>query len=221
MSNIIITTYLTGHADPQRKDKWAKENLFSEIKTLSDSCEKLNIPLVVLCDFDVEKEHYATFIRVECDKNPYFARWSLIANYLQDNEPVDMVFHLDATDTEVLKDPFTLKGDFYIGSEQKEIDCDWILSKHKASYIDRLRVKHGRKKILNAGIVGGEWLMMYHFCVAVESIFGKYGDDYTDIPAINKVCYGEFHNVFKTGPEIHTVFKAYEKNNKTAIFRHK
>lgn len=194
--------------------------MFDKIKVLSDSCEKFNIPLVVLCDFEVLSEQYAEFVRVECRRNPYFQRWESISEYILDNESgIDMIFHMDATDTEVLRNPFEHVGEkLMVGFEPKTIGSGWILMNHKSEAVTSFVKNYGDNIILNAGIVGGKASELHGFALNVS----WFPDDYTDMAAINEVLYSDYGMVdVEYGPHITTAFKKYEKNNKTALFRHK
>lgn len=229
MRDIIITTYLTGGVDTQRGQSWSEADFEDKIKVLAESCRNHNIPLIVLIDFDHTKPMPGIeTVRVDkTDVNPYFQRWINIYDYLSIHEDVDKVFHLDATDTEVFKNPFQEVEDkkLYVGSEPIKTNNDWIVKNHTYTLMDALLFLHGHKQLLNAGVIGGNRFPLMTFCYQVKDSFKRHGDDYTDIPIINWVIRDIelfASGTIITGSNINTKFKGYDyKNTSKSWFRHK
>lgn len=222
--NVIITTVLTGVLDPQRKRKWKVDH--SVYQNLYDSCKRLKIRLIVLSDKLSEMEdEYLSVVRTKATINPYFQRWNSIFDYLEKNN-FEKVYCVDATDVEVLNSPFdAIKGNnIVVGCEEGKLACDWILTKHKNVNIKKFIGANHNLQILNAGIVGGTTDVIKSLCIAIMKWYNSYGDDYTDMPRFNYILRGwEIGQVIELeyGKHVNTVFKKYEQDNLTPLFRHK
>lgn len=208
--NCIITTFFTTLGDTQRNgEKWGEE-MRSQIKPLQDSCDKFGIELIILDDtVNVKPKH----------PNPYFARWVAIADFLNDNKQYKNVWCVDATDVEVLRDPFKSMqdGKLYVGSEPSFTNTNvWLKKHHKHELFDK--IFRERIVLKNAGILGGDRERVLSFCTAMEIITEKVADScLTDMALFNLVA-----NTCKTefGPKVNTEFKKYSDNG-IAWFKHK
>lgn len=221
--NVIITTVLKGVLDPQRKRKWKVDH--SVYQKLYDSCKRLKIHLVVLSDKLSEKEEeYLSVVRTESKINPYFQRWKSINQFLSGKD-LEKVYCVDATDVEVLNNPFDIITDtnVVVGCEEGKLACDWILTKHKNVNIKKFIQGNYSLQLLNAGIVGGELEKVKMLSSSLANTYNSMGDDYTDMPRFNYILRGwEIGGIVKLeyGAHINTVFKKYEKRTDT-LFRHK
>lgn len=221
--NIIITTVLTGVLDPQRKRKWKVDH--SIYQKLYDSCKRLKIHLVVLSDKLSEKEEeYLSVVRTESKINPYFQRWKSINQFLSGKD-FEKVYCVDATNVEVLNNPFDIITDMnvVVGCEEGKLSCDWILTKHKNLNIKKFIQANYGLQLLNAGIIGSDINKILMFSYALHNTYETIGDDYTEMPRFNYIMRSwEIADLIKLeyGAHINTAFKKYEQRTDT-LFRHK
>jgi hypothetical protein len=213
--NSVITTFLTYSIDPQRGKKWDAD--FEMIRTLSDSCVHHNIHLIVLTDSDVpDTAPTAEYIRIQSGGNPYFERWRLIGEYLSNSTHIDRVWCVDATDTELLREPFdAIRCDRLLcGSEYRTIGgtIKWIKKNHSARY--KILESFLHKTLLNAGLLGGSREMIIKFCADMTPI----ASDNTDMVLFNYLLHTHYRH--ETG-WLHTTFKQYQTAHPTALWRHK
>lgn len=208
--NCIITTFFTTLGDTQRNgEKWGEE-MRMQIKPLQDSCDKFGIELIILDDtVNITPKH----------PNPYFARWIAIAEFLNDNKQYKNVWCVDATDVEVLRDPFKSMqdGKLYVGSEPSFTNTNVWLKKHHEHYMFT-GIFNQRIPLKNAGIIGGNHSLVLNFCHSMGMYIDKVADScLTDMALFNMVA-----NTCKTefGPKVNTEFKKY-RDNGVAWFKHK
>lgn len=220
-NNIILTCYFTGHEDTMRKITW-KPN-FKQLQPLIDSMHGQKLVILHDCFDDIETPENVELVRVETCLNPYFQRWASYHEYLLEHPEIEKVFCVDATDVEMLKNPFhdIVKGRLYLGTEPIQLYNNWMIAQHR-NMIGFFR-KNATLKLLNAGIVGGYRDDVFDFIHDINAeYFGKetqWGNE--DMGIFNWVA-RENHNIkLSTGPHVNTRFKAYETNNKTAWFKHK
>lgn len=175
--NKIITCLITQVKDTARNGMQWKID-FDKVKILVLSANKFNLPVVILHDdpnfkFDNKDNHNVEFIlmpKIVVDKykwinNPYFIRWCWYYWYLINSTSIkesDVIFFTDATDVEVLRDPFKSNlhikpGFIYTGVEMKTInDTQWLHNYHTHHIYDSLLYnKYPDEMTLNAGICFG------------------------------------------------------------------
>lgn len=215
--NVIITTYFNSVLDTQRGVTW--EANIQSIMDLVKSCQKHNLKLVVLTDcFHNEKIEGVEFVYHKPKINPYFERWIAICMHLSEND-YGLVFCVDATDVEVLKNPFlSMRKDIiYTGCERGTIGANkWLFNHHSVVKNDLLKIRN--KNIINAGLLGGKSSLVSDYCQKIIKLYDIHGDMFTDMAAFNIV--GHSTNI-SYGIHVNTVFKGFEKNNKIAWFKHK
>jgi glycosyltransferase involved in cell wall biosynthesis len=237
--NIILTSYFTGVPDPQR-GKWEPDE--QQLSVLLDSCLPAKCNLLVLNDcfddriykIDDATGHITyTRQRVVATINPYFQRWISYRKYLIDNKDrLRFVFCTDATDVEVLNNPFPhmKKGVLYTGDEPGTLQNTWLWNHHKHPTLRAFfKSSYQKMQLLNAGLLGGDIDIVIRFCgdmidaytkmVADEQLRGAPGPGLTDMGIFNFVARTGGFNV-EHGRQVSTIFKAYEKTS-TAWFRHK
>jgi len=238
-NNMVITTFFTGVPDPQRpNEKWEYKREL--IQPLISSIEKHQQQLHILHDGCIIP---VSFIgdpnvwthKIKSSITPYFQRWISIRDYLIENkENLDKVFCVDATDVEMLKNPFPEMeyGKIYTGDEPTAVQCPWMLTHHKNKVLQDWMHQHGHKlKLLNAGLLGGEVNLIidfltelidfYHFCQIEKHYKGTEDTGMTDMAAFNYIAYTKFDKRIIHGPKVNTEFKKYDRENTTAFFRHK
>lgn len=215
-NNIILTTYFTSVVDNQRDAKWQPD--LSAIDVLINSVEANGCKLVLLHDcFDKKIGE-----KVKTSVNPYFQRWISIYEYLEANPKIDNVFCVDATDVEMLKNPFNemKRGVLYTGDEQTVINNKWLVQHHQHEILKPFYRDYAKMKLLNAGVLGGSAYLVKDFCLNMKRFFETYGDMYSDMAAFNYVAYLVYGSKIRHGIQINTPFKSYTKN-KISWFKHK
>lgn len=226
--NIILTCYFTNVQDTQRGDKWQPN--IEDLRLLIDSV-KGKCKLVVLhdCFTDVlTQDNNVELIRVNTSINPYFQRWISYYQYLRDNiNTIDNVFCVDATDVELLNLPdWSSLGDkLYCGDENDTLNCQWMINHHKDKLITDFISSNSNKQLLNAGIVGGNAVVVKEFCRHINNYYSnlferKIEVSYCDMGAFNYVARTYFADKIVNGGQVCTRFKANEKNC-YSWFKHK
>lgn len=224
----FITTYFTSVEDPQRKthfkaDKSALEDLISSLPE--------NSQLIVLTDCFEGSEDNVIYEKVKAVQSPYFQRWVSIHQLLRKYR-FDYVFCIDATDVEVLKDPFTkiTENRLYTGYEPSTLSNDWLVKNHRASYLQDFFSKNSNLTLLNAGVMGGDAIIVqdfirvlidYYFTNCADTLHGKdQSVGLSDMGLFNYVAYKHFNDKLIFGREVCTSFKAFESNS-ISYFKHK
>jgi len=229
-TGIILTSYFTGVADPQRGEKWEAD--VSSTIALIKSASINNSDVVILNDcFDNDDLEYiyesfenAYFFNSIAHINPYFARWFAYRDYLLKN-PTENVWMTDCNDVEVLKNPFQIikPGILYCGWEKDFIGCQWMQNHHKSNFMQNFIKSNMKTPLLNAGVIGGRYEIVMEFldrlCDMYEILPEKEADK-TDMPLVNWTIYSHFLNRFETGLKITTEFKSF-KANQISLFKHK
>jgi GT2 family glycosyltransferase len=225
----VLTSYFNYLVDPQKRTTWS--NSINELLPLMNSCKDLGVRLVVLTNCQFENQGTTEFIKIENPDNefsPNDFRWLVQLDYIQKNRTT-YVWCVDATDVEVLKKPFDIKYNLlYVGYEKTQtLSSPWLWSKQwkycrTQKYLSMY--KTGRNlTLLNCGVVGGDYSIALKFfqLMANETYFNaKKANRAMDMASFNYVVYSHFADVFVTGREVVTDFKAFERND-VSIFKHK
>lgn len=208
---VIISCYLTKFTDEQRGFKWQPK--IEDVKTLIDSTDNL----IILSD---ELEIDSVTHKVGSFINPYWQRIISEYKFLRENPQYDAVFLVDATDVEVLNDPFPhIKyGTIYVGDEQNRLGNPWMIKNHPrmSNFINR----YAGAQLLNCGIIGGERsivLKLLH--EMLKYYFDNECVEVLEMGAFNYACYTKNFNI-QHGFPVNTVFKKNEIVE-GAWFRHK
>jgi GT2 family glycosyltransferase len=225
----ILSSYFNYAIDPQRKVKWA--NSIEPLLPLMNSCKDLDIRLVILTNCDFENQGTTEFVKIENPDNqfsPNDFRWLMQLDYIQKNTS-SHVWCVDATDVEVLRNPFEVNSDLlYVGYEKGQtLASPWLWShqwRHtkNANYFNMLNASKGFT-LLNCGVVGGSYSIALRFfqLMANETYFNaKKTQRAMDMASFNYVIYSHFADSFVTGSEVVTEFKA-DQRNIVSMFKHK
>jgi len=219
--NILLTCYFTGVSDPQRGEAWKAD--ISQVDELINSLQ--GVKLVILHDcFDFDEYRGAKLVRVETSRNPYFQRWFSYMEFIESCDNLDKVFCIDATDVQLQLYPFDdmEKSRIYVGDEESTIDNVWLKRHHNVSVFKDFYRVYRKRKLLNAGIVGGHKDIVIRFLKDLTSFYNKHdgvlGD--TDMAALNYILHTVYPNTVTHGTIVNTVFKAFEQNE-ISWFRHK
>lgn len=223
-NGIVLTSYFTGFNDTQRNKTWSPN--INDIKKLIDSCTYNLVDIVVLNNcFDSYDFQNVTYKRVEATLNPYFQRWISQYQYLRDHPEIDYVWCVDATDTELLKDPFKkqVKGKLYLGYEPKFVASEWMLGNFKQNCYTSMFSTYGGKTLLNCGVIGGS---REDVMALMHDMLGFYSDHAGNVGPFemgmfNYVVWNNWRDKIIYGPAVTTIFKGFENNNVKAIWRHK
>ena len=196
-NSIILASYFVDHLDTQRNKKWVAN--LDDLDALVTSCKKLNQRLVILNDcFDEFDTGLVCSVRIDTKMNPYFQRWLSQYQYLRDHPEIDNVFCVDATDVQLLKDPFgNINNEIlYVGDESSVLNCKWM----RTNFL-RLKpffVEHAGKPLLNCGVVGGSRKLVMSIC---HDIYGAYFDmphkvGKLDMGIFNYLCYTKYRTAY-------------------------
>lgn len=226
----LLTCYFNNVADPQRGEKWTVTR--DALNTLVASL--VGMRLVVLSDCLQPGKHGSVeIIKVNTCINPYFQRWVSYKQYIVANrDTLGYVFCVDATDVEVLRNPFPFMqpDTLYVGDEAEVIKNPWIVNNHKAKALQDFYVSHQDRQLMNAGLCGGSPAILIEFmtkligfysdCEDSAHRFGMPDTGLTDMAAFNYVVYNHFKERRLHGLQVNTRFKANERNN-VSWFKHK
>lgn len=234
----FLSTYFTTLPDPQREgQKWKFDISATDI--YSDSIYRIcshYARTVILYD-DPMPNNLAlgsapTYKRVSTSINPYFQRWVSYYDYLiKHREEISWVFMTDCTDVELLKWPEPQHGIIYVGGEPQMIaQSQWLQYHHKHPDLIRFYQVHGRKRMANAGVMGGYIDDVLPFVRAIidtysrmthdQNVRGMSGPGMTDMGIFNYVAFHLFNSKISMGNHVTTTFKANERNE-VSWFRHK
>lgn len=221
--NVFVTCYFTNVADTQEnKGKWTPN--IKDLWALIRSIQKTGNKLVVLHDcFENVEYKNVEFIKVETSVNPYAQRWISYYQFLQSRSYLN-VFFIDGTDVEILKTPdWNSLGDYlYCGDEKEILNCKWITFHHNTPTLNKFYDKFKGVKLLNAGVVGGNYCLMLEFLRYMIDFYSREKSiGLTDMAMFNYVCRNKFNDRLKYGRQVTTVFKAEERNNTISWIKHK
>lgn len=211
--NLILTSYFTTLVDPQRGAKWEYDD--GALDTLRNS-----IPDGV--DFVCLTDHNG--ICKPSHDNPYLARWIAYRDYLLSHPEYDNVFMVDATDVEVMVNPFGKmeRGKLYVGSERSTLSNGWLQKYHASDVFHSMYKDNNRAILLNAGICGGDRATVLGFLDYIVDLIDTSDCGMTDMAIYNYTLYNYFRSVLSFGDRVNTVFKRFDKVNKSGSwFRHK
>lgn len=221
MHDVVLTCFLNNTRDPARGKKWKAD--VKLVDALRRSVVSRGHPLVVL--HDCLTRHNAaltTFCRVVPGGNPYFHRWQVIADWLDDHDDIDRVWCVDATDVVMLNDPFPqMQRDvLYSGSEPRRLGGSdehnaWLRDNHPnyAAFCDA----HTEQLFMNPGILGGDAELVGQVSrMLANSICG----DMTDMGAWQQIAH-RFTDQLVTGYPVHTEYRAQIKVDPHAWWAHK
>ncbi len=220
--SVILTCYLNSVPDVQRGKTWEAD--YSVMSELIKSANKNKLELVILHNcFNEPDTEYVKHVFVEQGIDPYFQRWLTQWQYLRNNPDIDKVFCVDATDVEILRNPFKELDErvIYTGDEPTILGCPWMKNITRLSSMRDYFLENRTKTLLNCGVVGGSRENVMNICKDMfEAYFGDCKSETIDMPVYNFLVYTKYKDIIEHGRKITSVFKAYEIDSK-AWFRHK
>jgi hypothetical protein len=229
---VILASYFNGAKDPQRGQYWGANP--SEIKELVNSCQALNVPLVVFHDCldtvkDTDLVHYRR-VPKNPHKSPGSYRWLVYKEYLEKNHHTQF-FCVDSTDVRLLKNPFAYmeSGKLYVGDEWNNTWTNVWIEKYTEPHINIRGYKTTKEQfkdamLLNAGIVGGDFQYAFELIERMATEILKEPNDptiHTDMGLLNYFVRKYYNDVLRHGEPLNTRFKGFEENNRVAWIQHK
>lgn len=220
MTDVVITWLLNATVDPQRHVHMDPDP--GQLDVLRDSVNGHGHRLIVLHDcLDETDDAVTTYVRVPPGGNPYFYRWTATADYLDAHPDIERVWCVDGTDTEMLNDPFPHMQFrcWYVGSEPHRFNDStvgaWLTGScpSAAEFI----WANPTNIVLNMGILGGDARRVRDIARTLGSREGS-GDQW-EMGTFQVLAYTD-HPDFITGPTVHSLFKANERDS-AAWWRHK
>lgn len=213
--DVVIACYFANVLDPQRNIKWEPD--LNAIEELRASVEKQGIEFVLIHNcFDLPN-------RVSISTSPYFERWLKEWQYLRDHREIANVFVVDATDVELLNNPFPHleDGRLYVGDEpDNTLANKWMLAMHREPNVNSYLRENPGLALLNCGVVGGSRQLVMQLCRDIYQYHFKYPQDKTEMGIFNRLLHTSYANVRESGRHVTTLFKRLERRS-NAWFRHK
>lgn len=213
--DVVIACYFANVMDPQRNQAWfADERAVDKLKKSVES-KGYEFVLIHNC-FDQPN-------RVTVSTTPYFERWLKEWQYLRDHPEIANVFVVDATDVDMVNNPFVhIKPNMlYVGDEpQLTINCPWMITNHLEPSVNRYLRENGDKPLLNCGVVGGDRRIVMDLCKDMYQYHFKRRQDATEMGIFNVLLYTKYADRIEYGRHVTSLFKKFEEKT-NAWFRHK
>lgn len=248
MKLALLTSYFSKKAHPndpkdtcvigRNTDGYVSNNEINYIKPWYQSVDKLKLNGFVFHDnlSDEFVEQYTTdkikFIKVgdfEYSNNDY--RFFCFRDFLQDNE-FDVVFHNDASDVTVVKDPTELieqntAVDYFACKDSINLNQFGYLAAHQQFNFEDLvlfMVNYNNWELINMGVVGGTYsnmLKFYNkFCEIRESM--KNPQFNADMWILQYLLRSQLQPCeFMMGNPVCSEFKKFQNDRKDVYFIHK
>lgn len=219
--NTFITCYFNRFDDPQRGIKWEAD--YKHLEKLYKSLKGENLVIITDCLPKPPKDwKNVTHVYQGISRNPYYARWIAEYEYLIAHPEITKVFLVDATDVEMLQNPFKYleHEKLYIGDEKMEIlGCDYMVKNHP--YFAPL-FQGSQLTLLNIGLVGGYTEIVIPLLFDFNMLFMMYGDrlGMADMGAFNLLLHTKYKDAVVHGLPVNTHFNKFEKDSK-AWLKHK
>ena len=218
--DVVMTALFTKLPDPARGTY-----LIPEIATIQELYDSVRDCKLVIFHDEMEIENYSNVIFecVDSGTNVHFQRFIVFKDWLEKHPEVDKVWCVDGTDTEMLHLPFNEQEDgvLYVGSESQTVGNPWLFKEHPS--IRPFISEHGDLKLLNCGLIGGDRSTVLEFLN--DFVAGMpdavTGGDSFEMGLFNFTLYTKWAFRFITGEKVHTIFGAWQRDDKVAWWRHK
>ena len=226
--DVIITCYFTSHLDPERGVIW--ETDYCQLGPLIRSMKGQKIVILHDCLNEPDTET-VSHVKVSTSLVAYWQKWVSLYQYLIQHPDIGRVFCVDATDVEMLRNPFPEMDDLlYSGDEPSRMDDAWMRCKHPAASVQLFIRQYAEYPLLNCGLLGGRRELVIRFIGAMLDAWGeniadvKFGRDltvgHTEMGLYNLVMMTRFASRLSHGRHVNTVFKQNEYNN-VSWWKHK
>jgi glycosyltransferase involved in cell wall biosynthesis len=213
--DVVIACYLSGVLDVQRNTRWPAD--LKAIDKLKRSVEAKGYEFVLIHNcFDLPN-------LTTISGSPYFERWLKEWQYLRDHPEINNVFVVDATDVDMVHNPFPnmSAGTLYVGDEPDEtLGNQWLLSRHQEPTVNNWLRQHKDLQMLNCGVVGGTRQLVMDVCRDLYDYHFKHPHEQTEMGAFNMICHSKYSDVLQYGRSVTSLFKKYERTT-NAWWRHK
>lgn len=213
--DVVIACYFANVFDAQRNTQWQPD--LKAIDKLKRSVEAHGVEFVLIHNcFDLPN-------KVSISSSPYFERWLKEWQYLRDRRDINNVFVVDATDVDMVNNPFAHIKDnvLYIGDEPgNTLNNRWMTTRHLEPTVNKFLIENAALPLLNCGVVGGNRKLVMDLCRELYLYHAQYPQDQTEMGIFNKVLYTKFADQLEYGRHVTSVFKKFEGAT-NAWFRHK
>lgn len=242
---LVLACHITGVYDVNRSTTLANDD-FSIVKEWAQSVTDLNLNGVIFHNNFSEQtckifqSENITFVKISHSNtfNPNVYRYFLYLDFLNKHaHEINDLFLTDIADVVLLKNPFEQqlytqnRNSIFCGDEPKILHNEWMIAhaahlRSKITDYAKYEDEFKTSTLLNCGIIGGSFKVMYSFLQKLCLIHQNYNADnktaYTgDMGVFNYLIRTQYNEVLLHGQPINTVFKAYDVENDTCWFRHK
>lgn len=213
--DVVIACYFANVLDPQRNKTWPVDQ--QAIEKLKRSVESQGLEFVLIHNcFDAPN-------KVSISTTPYFERWLKEWQYLRDRRDINNVFVVDATDVDMVNNPFPhLQNNvLYVGDEpENTLNNQWMLTRHVEPTVNRFLRENPKLPLLNCGVVGGNRKLVMQLCRDMYLYHLEKPQDQTEMGIFNMLLHTKYADIYETGRHITSLFKKFERHT-DAWFRHK
>ena len=189
--NVVIGAYFNDLPNLQ-KNKIGLDGVNKWIKSVTDKGYH-----AILLTNKIELENTELFKNIWVDTNKHFSvyhnRFIKIIEWLNDNQYyLNEVWITDATDVEMINKPEINSGKIYVGSEQENNNCKWILENSiecKKKISDYNFIVKPQNTLLNCGVIGGNIDVLLPKLNEYKDLLIKMQSPFADMPLINYLGY--------------------------------
>lgn len=230
--DVVITHLYSTQADPQRPGLQLEGGSLAPAEELLNSLKLQDT--VVISDTEIAFDFYKTvdLVLSSWSTNIFFQRHLDSWRYLRDHPEVRYVWCVDATDVEMLHEPWSemIPGILYLGYEPGKVDSNWLRRNHPTNAVQNHIRLHGGDTLLNPGVIGGDRetvmsflhdMFSYWFDCELRRFLGHEPNepDLGDMGATQ--VFGWAHrDHLMTGPRVVTEFRAMDRSG-ASWWRHK
>lgn len=231
--DVVITHLYSSKPDPQRPTTQLEAGSLEPAAALIESV--IGADMVLISDSEIEFDFYEPFeiVQSSWSTNVFFQRHLDSWRYLRDHPEIRYVWCVDATDVEMLHEPWDemVPDVLYLGYEPKKLSDPWIRRNHPTPAVQAHLKRRPNDTMLNPGVIGGDRasvmsflhdMVRYHFDAALDRFTGKIKtpEDLGDMGATQLVAFARRDRVV-TGSRVVTEFRKNEVDHPTAFWRHK
>lgn len=249
MKEVILTSYFSGKKHPQLGDPHLEgvepdgrvgQNTITYIKRWYDSVNRLKIKSVVFCDNLTEEfrrkysTKYVSFELVDSPVEYSYNDWRFFCfrNWLHENKDFDCVFHSDASDVTVVKNPSELLSKF---PEYTFYACKDSIKLYEFPYISFhqhfgwenlfiFMINQRNWDLINMGVVGGRYQDMFRFYEEFCETRIRMGEPQinSDMWILQYLLREKIkHQGVLIGDPVTSEFKQYQNDRRDVYFIHK
>ena len=213
--NVVIACYFANVIDVQRDKTWQPDQ--SAVQKLKASVEAHDVEFVLIHNcFNLPN-------RVNVSSSPYFERWLREWQYLRNHKDIANVFVVDATDVDMIDNPFPhiAPSKLYVGDEpDSTLGITWMLANHQEPNINSYLRENSALPLLNCGVVGGRRQLVMNVCRDMYNYHAKHPQDQTEMGIFNQLMYTKYNTVKEYNRHVVSLFKEFEERP-TSWWRHK